>query len=84
VKNPNDANKIANYALLRQSTNAEFGAKPADKVLAALTFDQRKLAAAQFFGAAAGDRLKPDKYKEFCEWRAEQLAESINDWLGMD
>ena len=84
VKNKNDANKLTNYSLLSQSTNSEFGAKPADKVLATLTPDQRKLAAAQFFGAAAGERLKPDKYDEFCKWRAEQLAESINAWLGMD
>jgi len=49
-----------------------------------LSPDQRKLAAVQFFGDAAGDRLKSDRYDEFLKWRADRLAESINDWLGTD
>jgi hypothetical protein len=84
VEVPDYANRPANYALLSRSTNSEFREKPPDEVLATLTPDQRKLAATQFFGAAAGDRLKPDRYEEFCQWRAGRLAESINDWLGLD
>ena len=83
-ENADVSNCPANYALLSRPTNSEFGDKPPDEVGATLTPDQRKLAAVQFFGEAAGDRLKPDRYEEFCEWRADRLAESINDWLGMD
>ena len=82
--NADVANCPANYALLSRPTNSEFGDKPPDEVCATLTPAQRKLAAVQFFGEAAGDRLKPDRYEEFCEWRADRLAEAINDWLGMD
>jgi hypothetical protein len=47
-----------------------------------LSSDQRKLATLQFFSEAAGDRLKADRYEEFCQWRAERVAEAFNDWLG--
>lgn len=83
VDNPDKANCPANFALLSRPTNSEFGAKPPDEVLAMLTPDQRKTAGIQFFGEAAGDRLKLDRYSEFCEWRAGRLADSINDWLGL-
>lgn len=53
-------------------------------VLASLTSEPRKFASVRFFGEAAGDRLKVDRYEEFCQWRADRLAESINDWLGID
>jgi hypothetical protein len=82
--NPNYANCPANYALLSRSTNSEFGHNPPDEVLASLTSEQRKFASVQFFGEAAGDRLKTGRYEEFCQWRADRLAESLNDWLGMD
>ncbi len=55
-----------------------------DEVLGTLTSDQRKISSVQFFGEAAGDRLKAGRYEEFCEWRAARLAEAINDWLGID
>ena len=84
LDNPDGANSPANYGLLSRSTNAEFGDKQPDEVLAMLTPDQRTLADAQFFGEDAGDRLKPDHYAEFCEWRAQRLAEAINYWLGID
>lgn len=56
--NPNYANCPANYALLSRATNAEFGSKPPDEVLASLLAEQRKFGSVQFFGEAAGDRLK--------------------------
>ncbi len=83
VENPADANCPANYALLSRATNSEFGDSPPDEVWATLNSEQRKRAAAQYFGDAAGDQLKPDRYEEFCQW-ADRLAASINDWLGMD
>jgi hypothetical protein len=84
LENPDDANCPANYALLSRTTNSELGDKRPDEVSAMLNPDQRKFAAVQFFGEAAGDRLKPDRYDEFCQWRADRLAEALNDWLGID
>jgi hypothetical protein len=81
---PDEANCPANYALLSRSTNSEFLDQPADEVHATLTPDQRRAAGKQYFGDAAGDRLKRDRYKEFCQWRADRLAEALNDWLGID
>ena len=78
------ANRPANFALLSRSTNAEFGAKTPDEVLRSLTPDQRTRAGIQFFGDAAGDRLRHERYEEFCEWRAARLTEALNDFLGID
>ena len=78
------ANRPANFALLSRSTNAEFGARTPDDVLRSLTPDQRKRAGVQFFGEAAGDRLRHERYEEFCEWRAARLAEALNEFLGID
>jgi hypothetical protein len=83
VDDPDDANCPANYTLLSRSTNAELGDTPPHEVFTQLYPDQRELAAAHLFGEAAGDRLKPDRYEEFCQWRADRLAEEINYWLGM-
>jgi hypothetical protein len=83
VENPDEANKAANYGLLSRATNAEFGDTRPDEVLARLKPNQRELADVQFFGEGAGDRLKPENYQDFCQWRAERLAQSINEWLGI-
>ena len=77
-------NRSANFALLSRSTNSEFKDKRPEEVLAALTPDQRKRAAMQCFGEAAGDRLKVERFEEFCEWRAQRLAEEINEFIGLD
>ena len=77
-------NRPANYALLSRSTNAEFKDKRPEDVLAALTPAQRKLAATQYFGEAAGDRLRAERCDEFCEWRAQRLAEAPNEFIGID
>ncbi len=84
VEDPNDANCPANYGLLSRSMNAELADKPPDEVLAGMSPDERQRADLQFFGEAAGDRLKPENYEDFCQWRAERLAEAINEWLGID
>ena len=81
---PDAANCSANYALLSRSTNAELADKRPDEVLDTLTPQQRKRASVQLFGEAAGDRLTPDHYNEFCQWRAERLAEALNEYLGLD
>ena len=84
VEIPDYANCPANYALLSRTTNSEFTDKRPDEVLATLTPDQRKRAAVQFFGEAAGDHLAIERYEEFCEWRADRLAGAINEWLGIE
>jgi hypothetical protein len=76
------ANRPANYALLSLETNDEFGDSPAEDVLKTLKPDERENAARQFFGEAAGDLLRSDKYEEFCSWRAKRLAEAIDEWIG--
>jgi len=53
-------------------------------MLAGMSPDERQRADLQFFGEAAGDRLKPENYENFCQWRAERLAEAMNEWLGVD
>jgi hypothetical protein len=78
------SNRPANYALLSRSTNAELGARRPDEVLSVLTPEQRQRAKVQFFGEAAGDRLRHERYEEFCEWRAARLAEALNEFLGID
>jgi hypothetical protein len=80
---PDVANRPANYAFLSQASNAELGKTPPDEALRRLTPARRALAARQFFGDEAGDRLQSEAYEEFCDWRAQKLAQSINDWLGL-
>jgi hypothetical protein len=84
LEDADDANRPANYALISRSTNAEFGAKGPDDVLKTLTPAQRKIAEIQFFGEDAGDRLGHDRYEEFCDWRAQRLAQALNEFLGME
>jgi hypothetical protein len=84
LEDPAHANRAANYALLCRATNAEFSDTPPDDVWRTLAPDERKAAKAQFFGDDAGDLLNPERSQGFCQWRAVRLAESINDWLGMD
>jgi hypothetical protein len=76
------ANRPANYALLSLETNSEFRHTPPEEILKTLTPIQRENSARQFFGEAAGDHLRSDKYEEFCAWRAKRLADAINDWIG--
>jgi hypothetical protein len=81
---PDAINRPANFALLSRSTNSEFKHKPPDEILNTLTPDQRKLAEVQIFGEAAGDRLRIERFEEFCEWRAQRLAESLNEFIELD
>jgi hypothetical protein len=79
-----DANRVANFAVVSRPTDSHIRTARPDAVAAAMTPTQRQLAAAQFFGDAAGDRLAVDRYDEFCTWRADRLTSSINAWLGLD
>lgn len=83
LDNPNDANCLANFAIVSRETNSEFKATPPDEVLENLSAKQRQDASVQFFGSEAGDRLKPEHFEDFRAWRAKQLAEAFNDdfWI---
>lgn len=83
VDNSDIANRPANFALVSRATNSEFGEKRPDEVLGMLTAPQRKAANVQFFGTAAGDRLSSESYDEFCEWRANRLADALNIFVGI-
>ena len=82
--NADIANCPANYALLSRPTNSEFGRQTAGRSVCDVDAGSAEAGGGTVFGEAAGDQLKPDRYEEFCEWRADRLAEAINDWLGMD
>ena len=75
------ANWAANYAILSGSSNSAIKDTPPDEVLKHLDPTQRRHAGQQFFSESAGDRLQD--YEKFVPWRAEQLARSLNDWLGL-
>jgi hypothetical protein len=83
LDDPDAINRPANFALISRSTNAELGDQPPSDVLAGLTVAQRKAAAKQFFGTAAGDLLDIDRYEEYCRWRAGRLAEALNSFIGL-
>ena len=79
-----DANRAANYTLLSRPTDAQLRNAQPDAVAAAMTPEERQRAAVHIFGDPAGDRLAVDRYDEFCVWRADRLAASINGWLGIE
>jgi hypothetical protein len=80
--NPNDANCLANFAIISRETNSRINDQWPDDVLSALDAEARKRAAVQYFSAEAGDRLKPDSYEEFRLWRAKKLADAFNEEFG--
>ncbi len=84
VRDADHANRPANYALLSRATNAEFKNTPPQEILARLTPEQQQRAQVQHFSLEAGDRLKQSEYEDFCLWRARRVADSINDWLGLE
>jgi hypothetical protein len=83
LENPNDANCVANFAIVSRDTNSTFKETPPDEVLETLTGAQRGNASMQFFGFEAGDRLKPQHFDDFIAWRAKQLADAFNNefWI---
>ena len=84
VRDADQANRPANYALISRETNSNFKDAPPEEVLARLTPEQQRLAQVQHFSLEAGDRLKRPEYDEFCLWRARRIADSMNDWLGLE
>ena len=83
LNNPNEANCLANFAIVSRETNSQFKDTPPDEVLETLNSIQHQNASVQFFGTAAGDRLKPEHFEDFRSWRAKQLADAFNEdfWI---
>jgi hypothetical protein len=81
---PEEANDLANYALVSGTSNSELGDRLPLDAYHLLDTEQRKRAAVQFFGVEAGDRMTPESYEEFLDWRAARIAKAWNAWLGFE
>lgn len=73
-------NTVANYAILSQADNAELADRDPFDVWRALKPNQRECASIQLCFIAREDLLKA--YEEFIEFRAEKLAEQLNEFVG--
>ncbi len=74
-------NTVANYAILSQADNAELTGRDPFDVWRSLKPNQREWASTQLFFIAREDLLKA--YDEFIEFRAEKLADALNDFVGL-
>ena len=74
-------NSVANYAILSQADNAELGDRDPFDVWRSLKPNQREWASVQMCFTAREDLLKA--YEEFVEFRAEKLAEQLNEFIGL-
>jgi hypothetical protein len=74
-------NSVANYAILSQSDNAELADRDPFDVWRSLKQNQREWASVQMCFTAREDLLKA--YEEFVEFRAEKLAEQLNEFAGL-
>ena len=74
-------NTVANYAILPQADNAELADDDPFDVWRRLKANQRECASVQLCFAAREDLLRA--YEEFIEFRAEKLAEQINEFVGL-
>lgn len=72
-------NTVANYAILSQADNAELADRDPFDVWRSLKPNQRDYASAQLFFTANQNLFKA--YEEFIEFRAEQMAEKLNDFV---
>jgi len=73
-------NTVANYAILSQADNAELADRDPFDVWRTLKSNQREWASIQLCFTAREDLLKA--YEEFIEFRAEKLAEQLNEFVG--
>lgn len=81
--NPNDANCLANFAILSRNSNSEINEREPEDALQMLSAKQLQLASEQFFGTEAGDRLKVENFESFRDWRAQRLADAFNEDFGL-
>ena len=76
-------NTAANYAILSQADNAELGDRDPSVVFRRLTREQREAASEQLFIRTWDELLSYEAYDEFVERRAKELAERLNEFLGL-
>ena len=74
-------NTVANYAILSQADNAELSDRNPFDAWRDLKPNQREYASAQLCFVASEDKLRPEAYDEFVEFRAQKLAEQLNEFL---
>jgi hypothetical protein len=78
LSSPSNANCLANFAIVSRETNSRFKETAPDDVLDTLGAEQRQDASVQFFSSEAGDRLNPEQFEEFRDWRSRRLADAFN------
>jgi hypothetical protein len=77
------ANIVPNYAILSQPDNASIGdVQPLD-MWKSLKQNQKECASAQLFFEASDNLLKPGAYDEFVDFRADKIAQHLNEFLGL-
>jgi hypothetical protein len=77
------ANIVPNYAVLSQPDNASIGdVQPLD-MWKSLKQNQKECASAQLFFEASDNLLKPGAYEEFIDFRADKIAQHLNEFLGL-
>ena len=78
-----DVNTMGNYAILTQEDNALLGDEDPKVAYGKLTVDQKRSARKQFIPFGDEDALLPDAYEVFIKRRAREMAEALNDFLGL-
>jgi hypothetical protein len=76
-------NTAGNYAILSQADNEELADRDPFEVWRNLKANQRECASQQLFFVANDNLLQRDAYEEFVEYRAERMAEKLNEFLGL-
>jgi hypothetical protein len=74
-------NTAANYAILSQPDNSCLGDQGPFDSWRGLLESQRECASEQLFFTASDGFLKCEAYSEFISYRAEKMAEKLNDFL---
>jgi hypothetical protein len=78
-----DVNTMGNYAILTREDNALLGDEDPKVAYGKLTVDQKRSARKQFVPFGDEDALLPDAYEVFIKRRAREMAEALNEFLGL-
>jgi len=76
-------NTVANYAILSQADNAELSDRDPAAAYKELSPAQRDAASEQLFFRVSGELLSFKAYEEFVDRRAREMAERLNEFLGL-
>jgi hypothetical protein len=80
---PDHLNVVANYAIISQADNAELGDRSPFDVWRELRSNQQAFASEQLCIDANDNLLQRDAYEEFIGFRAEKLADQLNNFIGL-